>query len=963
MTGPSRAVPENGAVVRPVLIAIFFFALFACLELAAGLFQTFPRTSLCYLPAGLCLALVLLYGARYSILIVVAQLGAEVFLKPLSSGIGDSLIYSVAVGTVYFGAAVVLSRLLGRMSGFQSRPALTLFLVGGVLISVSISLLTAGDLWATGVVEWNSLWGVFTHGSIGILLGIFSVTPFLILVAAPFLEAGLQRFADEEASAGQVETHPVERSRGALVAIAGGFALFGLITIMALTMRIEDAFLIFCLMLPPFLGVALLAGLEVAAAANFGAILASVTMQWDLNLGFQQTTEFHALLILVFINGMLVGTLVSEKKLLQGTDNYREAVLGSVSFAAQELAGAENWEMYFSEVLRHFGEASMSPYVCVFEAWPGKNDFDFELLPYEWSSPRYTVDREQLVLLNRLRGRELRKRVGDLGRGEVWTDPPPNSTHEEKAVWTASRLRSTLVVPIQVDQELWGCLLLGRTDLQPEWNKQETDSVRYAVRTLGSLLASARTAQQIQQLAENIRGDLWISSPDGHRRIGLSSRGDTGAALGEKRLPDAWMDAVHVDDVAKIESALSGRGDFDLEYRIVLTNGEIRWVRDRGFVVRNEMGQISRVIGIAEDVSSQKNVEDKLDQSVDLLAALLDQMGSGILVEDEQARVCHINKSFFEILDLEAPVEPATGESSVKLFSKSKVSARKVEEIRTEGLPVIDEDLEAGDTILKLNYVPLSISRSRRYHLWQFHEVKEEEKKGPELEGVLEAREALLRETYRTVRNDLQVFYGLLRLQAARVQDEKIRGYFSADQTRVMAIALVHERLSQAPELGKLDFPEYAKNLTGQLVKNYLADPQSVRIHFDVEPLPLELPKAIPCGLIVNELVTNSLRHAFPDNRQGEILIRFGQANGHNLRLVVRDNGVGFPKGLDFKKTSTLGLMLVTGLTEQLGGDIVMRNHHGTEFDVSFPANGTAHLQAPVPAKTPEAYPSHQSVS
>jgi two-component sensor histidine kinase len=203
----------------------------------------------------------------------------------------------------------------------------------------------------------------------------------------------------------------------------------------------------------------------------------------------------------------------------------------------------------------------------------------------------------------------------------------------------------------------------------------------------------------------------------------------------------------------------------------------------------------------------------------------------------------------------------------------------------------------------------------------------------------------------------------MLRLQAARVPDEKIQGYFTADQTRVMAIALVHESLSRAPELGKLDFPGYAKNLASQLAKAYLTDPQSVRIHFDVEPLPLELPKAIPCGLIVNELVTNSLRHAFPDNRPGEILIRFGQMNGHNLRLVVRDNGVGFPKGLDFKKTSTLGLMLVTGLTEQLGGEIVMRNHHGTEFDVSFPANGNARVQTPVPTAAVEAYPSHQSVS
>jgi two-component sensor histidine kinase len=102
--------------------------------------------------------------------------------------------------------------------------------------------------------------------------------------------------------------------------------------------------------------------------------------------------------------------------------------------------------------------------------------------------------------------------------------------------------------------------------------------------------------------------------------------------------------------------------------------------------------------------------------------------------------------------------------------------------------------------------------------------------------------------------------------------------------------------------------------------------------------------------LIINELVTNSLRYAFPDKRSGEILIRFGQLDEHNLRLTVRDNGIGFPKGLDFRKTPTLGLMLVTGLTEQLGGNIVLRNHTGTEFNISFPSNGAEPTEARTPA-------------
>ncbi|MGW8181807.1 MAG: PAS domain-containing protein, partial [bacterium] len=372
--------------------------------------------------------------------------------------------------------------------------------------------------------------------------------------------------------------------------------------------------------------------MEVFTAAAFGAVLSSSIMQWDLRFELQQTVDFHALVLLVVLNGMLIGTIVSEKKLLQGTDSFREGVLESVSFAAQRLAGVENWETYFADVLRQFGEASRCSYVCLFEAWPLEHEHTFELLPYDWSSPKYKLGQEQLALLNRMRSREITRNIHRLGNGEVWRDPPASSTHEEKAVWTASGIRFTLVMPVRVDRELWGCVVLGRAENQEDWTRREMGTVCNAMRTLGSLFASARTTEQIQQLSENIRGDLWISSPDGHSRIGLSPRGDTLDGRNIARLPDSWMDAIHGDDISAVEEALSGRGDFDMEYRIILADRSVRWVRDRGFVVRNEMGQVSRVIGMAEDVTAQKNVEAELEQSVDLLAALFDKMGSGILV-------------------------------------------------------------------------------------------------------------------------------------------------------------------------------------------------------------------------------------------------------------------------------------------------------------------------------------------
>jgi GAF domain-containing protein len=412
------------------------------------------------------------------------------------TSIGDSVIYAVAIGGAYMGAAALLSRLLGRMNNVQSRPALAMFLLGGVLTSVCVSLVTVLDLWATGLVGWQQISEALTHATIGSLLGIYSVTPFLILVVAPQLQNVFQGVEGGHATEPSGDYSKVS-PRLPLVGVAGGFALLGVIIMLAFAMQIDDRFLIFCFLLPPFLGVALLAGLEVFAAASFGAVISSAAMQWDFQFAFQQTVEFQALLLLVVLNGMLVGTIVSEKKVLQGTDSFRDGVLDSVVFAARRLAGVDNWEDYFTEVLRSFGEASKSDSVCLFEAWPVKSDYKFEALPYEWTSRKYSIDNEQSVILNRLRGRELARRTEHIGLGEVWRDPPASSTPEERALWTASGIRFTLIVPVRVEQELWGCLVLGRTEEQEDWSKRQINTIRYAVGTLGSLLASAHSRKSV----------------------------------------------------------------------------------------------------------------------------------------------------------------------------------------------------------------------------------------------------------------------------------------------------------------------------------------------------------------------------------------------------------------------------------------------------------------------------------
>jgi len=152
-------------------------------------------------------------------------------------------------------------------------------------------------------------------------------------------------------------------------------------------------------------------------------------------------------------------------------------------------------------------------------------------------------------------------------------------------------------------------------------------------------------------------------------------------------------------------------------------------------------------------------------------------------------------------------------------------------------------------------------------------------------------------------------------------------------------MALIHERLYQSRDLASIDFAGYVRNLTGHLLRSYKVNSSSVRLDLKVDSVPMSLDVAIPCGLIINELVSNALKYAFPDGRSGEIVVRFCEENGQGFGLTVRDSGVGFPAGSNPEKSESLGLKLVRSLTDQLGGSVSYRSKKGFQCDIKVPRN------------------------
>jgi len=204
------------------------------------------------------------------------------------------------------------------------------------------------------------------------------------------------------------------------------------------------------------------------------------------------------------------------------------------------------------------------------------------------------------------------------------------------------------------------------------------------------------------------------------------------------------------------------------------------------------------------------------------------------------------------------------------------------------------------------------------------------------LRSSLKEKEVLLKEVHHRVKNNLQIVSSMLNLQMEKLSDAKAIELFKESQNRVRSIALFHEKLYQSRDLGRVEIADYLKGLANGLFATYGVNPDDIVLAVDTEDIPLGVDAAISCGLIVNELVSNSLKHAFPERRKGQVEVTLRSA-GTDVVLEVADNGAGFPANLDFRSPGTLGLKLVAIFAEQVGGTMDLTREHGTRFSHRFP--------------------------
>jgi two-component sensor histidine kinase/HAMP domain-containing protein len=283
------------------------------------------------------------------------------------------------------------------------------------------------------------------------------------------------------------------------------------------------------------------------------------------------------------------------------------------------------------------------------------------------------------------------------------------------------------------------------------------------------------------------------------------------------------------------------------------------------------------------------------------------------------------------------------GIKSANLAVKSLLTAPMLAGEQVLGVILLQDNALAGKyTLLDQELIAtfaaqaaIALENSRLYKAAK-REIAERTQAEARIQQTLTEKEVLLKEIHHRVKNNLQVISSLLNLQSAKLQDQHTRQLFRDSQSVVRSMALIHEKLYQSHDLAQIDFKRYIHSLVNFLVNSYAAEVRGVNVQIEVDDISLGVDEAIPCGLIISTLVSNSFKYAFPNNHKGNVSIQFYKDINQQMHLKISDNGIGFPEGIDFQKPISLGLQLVNSLVYQLSGTVGLTNSAGTEFHITF---------------------------
>jgi PAS domain S-box-containing protein len=385
--------------------------------------------------------------------------------------------------------------------------------------------------------------------------------------------------------------------------------------------------------------------------------------------------------------------------------------------------------------------------------------------------------------------------------------------------------------------------------------------------------------------------------------------------------------------------------NFTTERKYKHKNGALLYCNLTISAITDSTGKPEYLVSICEDITEKKKIQAKINDQAAKINAIFDSSSHLIWSVDKKISLTSFNKNYSDALynlygirpqvpeDKQAPKLKFANDEYHEFWNKKYQEAFKGNPQQFE-TRLYDKNNHLVVREIFLN--PIYKNEGEIEEISGIaHDITEKKLAEELTKESLQEKEVLLKEVHHRVKNNLQVISSIMNLQSSYIKDKYALEMLRELQNRIKSMSFIHESLYQTSAFSNIKFSEYVVTLTKNLIHSYRIYSGLIELKHDVDEIYLNLDTSIPCGLIVNELVSNALKYAFPNDRKGEVWVRL-KIDNSVVTLTISDNGVGLPENFDFKNTESLGLQLVTSLVEQINGEIFCENKIGTKFTVTF---------------------------
>jgi len=359
-------------------------------------------------------------------------------------------------------------------------------------------------------------------------------------------------------------------------------------------------------------------------------------------------------------------------------------------------------------------------------------------------------------------------------------------------------------------------------------------------------------------------------------------------------------------------------------------------------VLNDENGNMRGTLGAVRDITELKKVENKVQQSETKFRSIFENTNVGLalcnIVIDENNHpvdfiLLDVNRSFEELTQLKSEqIRGKRGKEVIPKLDQKWIDLTG--NVAQTGIPAgVDELSLIDDKVWKVRVY----SPGKNQFAVAISDITERIRSERVIASSLLEKETLLQEIHHRVKNNLTIVSSLLNLQASEMDDDRLKDALKESQSRIHAMASVHETLYNTENLAEIDLKLYLSLIVQMLIQTYSVSSRQIDFTIDSDPIKLKIEKASPLGLTVNEIITNSIKYAFPGEHKGKIIVKAIQLDDRDVELIVMDNGIGLPEGLDLAESDSLGMKLVqTLITNQLDGSVNIANENGTKFTIGF---------------------------